>query len=128
MKSTTLQMIRLTLDGDDSLTPAERSAILAFCRQPLHAAPSDSPAPTASPAFPSSSDRWMTPAEAGEVLSLSPRTIQRLLSSGTLPSTKILGCRRIPWSGVQKLHEGTSEAEICRLFQPTGAANYLEKA
>ena len=93
MKGTTYNIIKATLDGDETLGEADRNAILASCRDPTP------PAVRAASAAPQA-ERWLSPGHAAELLSVSLRTVQRLVRSGALPSRKVLGCRRIPASAL----------------------------
>lgn len=47
-----------------------------------------------------------TTAQAARALAVSPRTIDRLVADGSLPTVEALGkCRRIPVAAVQRLAE-----------------------
>jgi excisionase family DNA binding protein len=93
VKPTTYQMVKLAVAGDDSLTDADREAILAFCKQP-----SLPVVQTQAPAKPP--ERWLTPPQAAIVLAVSLRTVRRMIASGRLPSRLLMGCRRIPSSAI----------------------------
>jgi len=47
--------------------------------------------------------------EAQEFLALSRATVYRLLEAGTLPSVRIGGARRVPWSELLKFAEVKGE-------------------
>ncbi len=95
MKQATFQMVGLALDADDTLSAADRQLILAVCRDPALA--------TTRVEQPSTATRWLTPPQAAEALSVNPRTVQRRIRDGSLPSTLIGGCRRIPSSALERL-------------------------
>ena len=93
MKPTTLQMVKLAMEADDTLSPTDRQTILAVCRDPMLVATGAKQ--TDAPTY-----RWLTPKQAAAALSVSLRTVQRLVISGALPSRKVMGCRRIPSSAL----------------------------
>ena len=96
MKDSTYNIVKTTLDGDETVPEAERKAILASCRNP------SPPACRAEPAVPPV-ERWLSPKAAAGLLAVSLRTVQRLVRSGALPSRRVLGCRRIPASALAAL-------------------------
>lgn len=89
MKPPTYQMVKLALEADDTIVDADRQHILAVCRDPALALPRPE-----QPSIPAS--RWLTPRQAAESMSMSLRSVQRLIRNGSLPSRRISGCRRIP--------------------------------
>ena len=92
MKPSTFSIIKAAIEGDDSVDPDVRKAILAFCKNPFPITVPSSVTPLV--------DRWLTAKEAATLLALSLRTVRRLILSGALPSRKIQGCRRIPASAL----------------------------
>lgn len=95
MKASTYNIIKTTLDGDDSLSAEERTAILRFCREPI---PKPlQPAPTLP------GEHYLRTREAAAVIGVSPRTIQRWIRLGTLESRQVVGSRRIPSAALRKI-------------------------
>jgi excisionase family DNA binding protein len=94
MRDSTYAIVRAALAGDDTVSAADRTAILSFCREPR--------APAAAPAGATSlpAESWLTAPQAAKSLGVSLRTVQRLVASGALPSRMLLGCRRIPASAL----------------------------
>jgi excisionase family DNA binding protein len=114
VKESTLKMVRLALESDDTVSAALRGAILARCREPLQEPPSD---PVAEPA-----EQWLSRRQAARMLSVSVRTVERLVKSEGLPSRRILGCRRIPASALSSPRRPLSPSP-----QSTDAADSEEK-
>jgi len=81
----TYNMIRLALDGDDTLSAADRSAILSACRSPAPAS-----LPTTAEGL-----RLLPVKQVAAMLSVHPRTVWRLIRSRRLHSAMVAGCRRI---------------------------------
>ena len=119
MKDAMIQMIRLALEADDTLTDAERKAILAVCRDPI-------PTPIRIDQ-PPTGDRYLRPSEAADALKVNRRTVYRWIKDGTLESRKVVGTRRIPWSSIQMLIEGAAKSAEAVLPVPTDARQYNEK-
>ena len=115
MKEATLKMIHLTLESDDSVAEADRKAILAVCKNPLTATyPSNSAN--------QSPERWLSRKQAAARLSVSLRTVQRLVKSGALPSRMVLGCRRIPESALAP--GGQEDATRWTSLEPTAPGKF----
>jgi excisionase family DNA binding protein len=103
MKTNTYQMVRLAVEGDDTLSDADRKAILDFCQHPVSKPSPPEPRPAAERQKPK--EQYLRPREAAAMLGVNSRTIQRWIQSGVLESSRICGCRRIPCSAIQKLCE-----------------------
>lgn len=86
MLATTIEILRSGLKSDPSLTPADRSRILATIRSGANAPKAD----TASTFEP----RLIRRAEAARRLSCSLRLVDRLAASGALPKRKLPGRKR----------------------------------
>jgi len=89
MKEGIYNILKATLDGDDSLSKEDKNAILAFCKCPKLI-------PTQSLSI-----KFLTPNEVVQMFGVSLRTIQRWISSGQLPSQKLGGCRRVPSNAIE---------------------------
>lgn len=85
MKNATLTVIKSVLDSDESITPETRTAILSFCRNPA-----------VTSAVPQQPITYLSPDQVAWALGLGLRTVQRMVANGTMPSRKIMSCRRIP--------------------------------
>ena len=83
MKDSTYKIIEATLSADDSISSDVRQAILDLCRHPLLSGPK----PTAA--------RYLSLDVVADRLNVSVRTVQRMITAGKLPSTKIARCRRV---------------------------------
>ena len=86
MTDLTLQMIERVLKDDKTVPRPVAREIVAFCLDP---APRTPEVPASEP------ERMVSVKQSAEILSVSPRTIQRWISSKELPSRRIMGCRRI---------------------------------
>ncbi len=93
MKDGTLNIIKSILDNDDSVTQENKSAILAFCKNPT--------ARTA-PAI-SQPVKYLTPNQVADKLGVCLRSVQRWISTGQLPSKKLGECRRVPSNALDDL-------------------------
>ena len=112
MKPATIQMITLAMNADDSLTDADRQAILACCKQPF-------PPRAHTQTMAKPPERWLTPQETAEALSVNLRTIQRHIRDGSLPSALIGGSRRIPSGALERL--------VPHPWQPAGTAPFASR-
>lgn len=119
MKPPTYQMVRLALDADDSLTDAERKAILAACRDPL-------PRPTRAEPH-RQAEKYLLASEAAGELGVSGRTLQRWMAAGTIPSLRVVGRRRIPLSAVRRLLGEEPAIPFPRFPASTEDARFGEK-
>ena len=90
MLSTTLQIIRSGLQGDPSLTPADRTRLLALLRTGQGATKPETPTESVA--------RLIRRAEAARRLSCSLRLVDRLAKDGSLKKRKLPG--RIRASGI----------------------------
>jgi excisionase family DNA binding protein len=86
MRASTYAIVKAAVDADDTLSDAERQAILRFCREPVL------PGATHVAAL----ARWISPVQAAAALSVNLRTVQRWIAAGVLPSRRMAGSRRIP--------------------------------
>jgi hypothetical protein len=115
MKPNTYMMVRLAVEGDDTLTESDRIAILAFCKKPVLPTVPPEPRSTAERKVPQ--EQYLRPRAAAAMLGVNSRTIQRWMRAGILDSSRICGCRRIPLSAIVRLcDEGkTKECNLLRL-------------
>lgn len=86
MRDTTYSIIKASLASDDTVTEAERTVLLQYCRHPAPVVR----LPETPPCM-----EFLTSEEAAAKLQVNCRTVQRWMSSGKLPSRRIMGCRRI---------------------------------
>jgi excisionase family DNA binding protein len=86
MRDSTLGIIKMAMEADDTLADADRKAILAVCRNPILASLK---APT------NQVSRLIPISEAASVLSVHPRTVWRLIAKNRLHSVMVGGSRRI---------------------------------
>jgi excisionase family DNA binding protein len=116
VKSSTYNIVKAAIESDDTIAVDERQAIMAFCKRPV--APVHSSLP---------SERWLSPRQAAGMLSVSLRTIQRLVSSGAVPSLTVLGCRRISESALAaSLASPVGNAPVWPQRQPTAAGDFSQ--
>lgn len=95
MKESTISIVKAVLDGDDSMSDAERELVLSFCRN--HGVVGRQ---VANP-----SDRWLTPAEVADMLTVSVRTVRRWIAGGVIASRRIGRIRRVPESSMSLVAE-----------------------
>lgn len=110
MKENIYKMVGLAIEGDDSLTPAERAAILLVCKDPL-------PKPC-NPEAQRVGERYLSSAEASQELGISKRTLQRWIADGTITARRVVGRRRIPLSEIRRLYGDDAGVVFCS-FQPS---------
>jgi len=114
VKAATYNIVKATLDSDDTLTDAGRKAILAACRNPL-------PNPTRVEPH-RQAERYLRAGEAACELGISGRTLQRWMAAGTIPSLRVVGRRRIPLSAIRMLLGEAGTCAIPRSPEPTEGA------
>lgn len=85
MKDTTYNLVKSVLETDSSLSPDDKLAILAFCKNP-----------SATSAVQCQSIKYLSPAQVAEKLGLSLRAVQRFIAKGALSSRKFGRSRRVP--------------------------------
>ena len=124
MKPNTYMMIRLAVEGDDTLTESDSNAILAFCKKPVLPTVPSEPRPVVERREPQ--EHYFRPREVAAKLGVNLRTIQRWIQTGTLESRRVVGCRRIPLSAINKLCEA-GRAE-CRFPERTDGRQSVEQA
>jgi hypothetical protein len=83
MRDTTIRMIRIHLQVDDSITPAERERLMRRLGAPTS---SETPTPP--------TDRLLRRAEAGRMLGRSVKTVDRWASTGILRRIVVPSRRR----------------------------------
>jgi hypothetical protein len=111
MLATTLQIIKSGLQGDPTLSPRERTLILAALRngQATGKAEQGEPTKTATPSAP----RLIRRAEAARRLGCSLRLVDRLAKDGILPKRLLPNRRRaagIPEDAVTRLITGIPQS------------------
>jgi excisionase family DNA binding protein len=96
MKDGTLNIIKTTLDNDETLTQEAKHSILAFCKNPQASSTTGTTA-NAQPV------KYLTPNQVSEILGVCPRSVHRWISTGQLPSKKLGECRRVPSNALDDL-------------------------
>jgi len=86
MRDSTLGIIKMAMEADDTLSDADRQAILAVCRNPSLAG---GHLPT------SRLPKLIAVGEAASLLSVHPRTVWRLIAKNRLRSVMVGGSRRV---------------------------------
>ena len=96
MKTQTLEMLKALLKTDDTVGRERRAEIIRAC--------TDIPRPPAPEHR--RPERWLTVRQVASRLQVSPRTVQRWVRDGAIPSRLTGGrCRRIPESAVDAAGE-----------------------
>jgi excisionase family DNA binding protein len=87
-------MIKSMLALDGTVSQAETTIILDVCKNPITR--SDTASTT-------TATEYLSPKDVAKKMHVSGRTVRRWISTGTLPSKKINGVRRIPDTAVDDL-------------------------
>jgi len=106
MKDTTYKMVQLTLDGGPTRSPptsARRSCRSAVTRFPHRLPPH--PSRRRQRTLPEAPRGCRRPTRV-------PRTVQRWMRSGVLPSGRVVGSRRIPWSAICRLRDACATGMV----------------
>lgn len=100
MQEGTLNIIKATLDGDNTLSKEEKAVIWESLRKPKETPVQSLPV------------TFVTPNEVVRRFGISLRTIQRWISTGQLPSRRLGGCRRIPTDALEAFIQGSPVATV----------------
>ena len=102
MQDRTLQMIELALGGDLTVSPGQRVAVLALCRNPF----------VSDDSSPLGAELCLSIRDAAGVLGVSHRTVQRWVAAGTLGSRRLMGRRYVPRLALRRLLDGQGESQV----------------